>query len=72
MKRGTITCHFIRYACSNVKLLSGLMSLDFIAGGRARNWCKQHESMVPSSFISKAQADGGVMVWAHVVPFNTN
>ncbi len=32
--------------------------------GRVRIWCKEHESMDPSCFVSTVQAaGGGVMVW---------
>ena len=32
------------------------------AHGRVRNWCKQHESVALSCFVSTVQAAGGVML----------
>ncbi len=31
--------------------------------GRVRIWCKEHENMDPSCFVSMVQAAGGVTVW---------
>lgn len=46
------------------KTLPNLMSLDFYCDmdGRARIWCKQHNSMDPSWLVSIVQAGGGAIV----------